>query len=124
MKSVYTFFFICIIIPLTKGFRMNFGQQKQQQQQQHNSYEDTVLDNPCPNYLCTDTLACVRSPKDCPCPFPKSQLKCVLPDNKYICISKPASHDPKINAIYDDPIKGPKANFPGFRDCSWVLENI
>lgn len=117
------FFFLWMTIPLTYGFRVNFGQQ-QQQQQEARSYEDTVLDNPCANYLCEDTLACVKSAKDCPCPFPKSQLKCKLPNNKYICISKPASHDPKVNEIYDDPVKGPKAKIAGFRDCGWVLKNI
>lgn len=118
MKSTGSFLFISIIIPFTYGFGMNFNQQ------QPNSFEDTVLYDPCPNYLCPDTLTCVKSAKDCPCPFPKSQMKCKLPNNKYICISKPASHDPKINEIYDDLVEGPKANLPGFRDCGWILKNI
>lgn len=106
---------------------MNFGHQHQQQQQQQqaqaSSYEDAILNNNCPNYLCPDTLTCAKSPGECPCPFPKSQLKCGLPGgNKYVCISKPATHDPKLNEIYDDPIRGPKAKTPGLRDCGWVLD--
>ncbi|CAL9738279.1 long chronological lifespan protein 2 [Monosporozyma servazzii] len=114
---------LILLIPFSHGFRMNFGQQQQQQQQQPNSYEDAVLNNNCPNYLCPDTLTCVRDPQQCPCPFPRSQLKCVLPkSDKYICISKPATHDPKLINLYDDPVKGPKAKTPGLRDCGWVLE--
>lgn len=100
----------------------NFGNHQQQQQQPPQSYEDQVLNSPCDGYLCPDTLACVAQQKDCPCPFPKSQLKCVLPSNKYVCISKPATHDEKLSAIYDDPVKGPKAKNKGLRDCGWVSE--
>lgn len=100
----------------------NFGHHQQQQQQQQQSYEDQVLNNPCDGYLCPDTLTCVAQQKDCPCPFLKSQLKCVLPDNKFVCISKPATHNEKFRAIYDDPVKGPKAKNKGFRDCGWVSD--
>jgi hypothetical protein len=52
-----------------------------------------VVEN-CDQYLCSDTLACVKGPMDCPCPFAASQLKCVLPGKKsYVCISKPAEGD-------------------------------
>lgn len=101
-------------------FDFNRGGQQQQQQQQQASYEDVVLNNACSKYLCPDTLACVSGPEECPCPFPKSQLRCTLPDGQYICISKPATHDSKLNGIYDDPIKGPKAKNKGLRDCGWV----
>lgn len=104
------------------GFMFNFNQQHQQHQQPKlEPYEDRVLDSECPNYLCPITLECVLTPGDCPCPFPKSQLKCPLPNDEFICISKPATHDQKINNIYDDPIKGPKAHVKGMRDCGWVL---
>ncbi len=58
---------------------------------------------------------------DCPCPFPASELKCLLPDNKnYICISKPANAETNI---YDDPIKGPKVTGgDNIRDCGWVTK--
>lgn len=60
----------------------------------------------CEDYLCEDTLTCVKSYIDCPCRFPDSQIKCVLPDKKnYVCISKPA----------DDTEKDA-------RDCSFVTK--
>ena len=50
----------------------------------------------CEGYLCEDTMTCVHKPVDCPCVFPNSQIKCVLPDQKsYVCISKPAEGDPE-----------------------------
>ncbi|AQZ12162.1 LCL2 (YLR104W) [Zygosaccharomyces parabailii] len=101
------------------GFLFNFNQEPPQPPQ---PYEDKFLNSNCEGYLCPDTMECVGHAKDCPCPFSKSQLKCVLPNNDYICISKPASHDEKLNAIYDDPVKGPKAKNKGLRDCGWVLE--
>jgi len=40
----------------------------------------------CDQYLCPDTLSCVGSAKDCPCPF--GQDKCVLGKlGDYVCIS-------------------------------------
>lgn len=49
----------------------------------------------CDGYLCVDTMSCVSSPVDCPCVFPNSQIKCVLPNKKsYVCISAPADGDP------------------------------
>ncbi|KAK9480897.1 hypothetical protein V1514DRAFT_324760 [Lipomyces japonicus] len=43
----------------------------------------------CDKYVCPDTLACVKKPVDCPCAFPGSEEKCILPDKKtYVCISK------------------------------------
>jgi hypothetical protein len=77
----------------------------------------------CKGYLCPDTKECVAKALDCPCPFPKSQLKCPLPDKKnFVCISKPATLDEKLIAIYDDPLKGPKAAIDGERDCGWVVK--
>ncbi|CDR40893.1 CYFA0S05e05622g1_1 [Cyberlindnera fabianii] len=102
-----------------------FGNQQQQQQQQQQqpsvNFESSFLNNGCNRYLCPDTQACVNKPMDCPCPFPSSQLKCVLPDNSnFVCISKPATSDEKLNGLYDDPVKGPKAAVEGMRDCGWV----
>lgn len=34
---------------------------------------------PCNNYLCPDTLTCVRNPADCPCPNVEDE-KCLVPD--------------------------------------------
>ena len=111
------------VSPLASGFMFNFNQQQQQQQPPKlEPYEDRVLDNECKNYLCPVTLECVMTSGDCPCPFPKSQLKCVLPNEEIVCISKPATNDKATNDIYDDPVQGPKAHINGMRDCGWVLE--
>lgn len=100
-----------------------FGHRQQQQQQQPKNYEQEFLNNKCERYLCPDTQACVKTAADCPCPFPKSQLKCVLPNTEnFVCISKPATHDKALNALYDDPVKGPKASVEGQRDCGWVIK--
>lgn len=110
-------------IAIGSGFLFNFNQhQNQEQQGAPQSFEDKYLNSKCGGYLCPDTMECVAQPKDCPCPFPSSQLRCVLPDNQYICISKPATHDEKLNEIYDDPVKGPKAKNKGVRDCGWVSQ--
>lgn len=37
----------------------------------------------CTEYLCSDTLACVSEPNECPCPFAE-QTRCVLGDG-YVC---------------------------------------
>ncbi len=117
---------LLMVLFVAQAHAFFFGQQQQQQQQQA-SYEDRVLDSGCAKYLCSDTLECVDSWKDCPCPFPKSQLKCMLPkgsNRPYVCISKPATHDEKLNLIYDDPVQGPKAAIKGMRDCGWVQQNL
>lgn len=79
----------------------------------------------CKEYVCPDTKQCVKAPIDCDCPFPSSQLKCELPgkNKQFVCISKPALVDnPRLQAIYDDPIKGPKQSNKGVRDCGWVKD--
>ncbi|QLQ82400.1 hypothetical protein HG537_0H01620 [Torulaspora globosa] len=114
---------LLVLVSSVSGFLFNFNQNQQQQEQKApESFEDKYLNSECGGYLCPDTLECVPQPKDCPCPFPSSQLKCVLGHDQYVCISKPATHDDKLNAIYDDPIKGPKAKVKGMRDCGWVSE--
>lgn len=112
-----------LIIP-TYGFIFDFGgQQQNQQQQQVKSYEEQFLNNGCDGYLCPITQECVKSSSDCACAFPSSELRCVLPNGKIMCVSKPATHDSKLNALYDDPIKGPKQHIKGMRDCGWVLDS-
>ncbi|KAK7205054.1 Ylr104w protein [Myxozyma melibiosi] len=52
-------------------------------------YEQNYETVECKGYVCQDTLSCVKRPIDCPCLFPDSEEKCVLPDKKnYVCISK------------------------------------
>ncbi|KAK9472829.1 uncharacterized protein V1510DRAFT_416183 [Dipodascopsis tothii] len=52
-------------------------------------FERNYEDAECTDYLCPDTLACVKKPVDCPCLFPRSEEKCILPDkSNYVCISK------------------------------------
>ncbi|CEP63235.1 Lcl2p LALA0_S07e05534g [Lachancea lanzarotensis] len=112
-----------LLLTSVSAFFFDFGgQQQHQQQQQHPpiSYEDQVLNSDCGEYLCPDTLACVKRAEDCPCPFPRSQLRCALPEGQYICISKPATQDETLNALYDDPAKGPRTRSKGLRDCGWV----
>ncbi|CCC69335.1 hypothetical protein NCAS_0C03450 [Naumovozyma castellii] len=120
--SFSSILFFLLSITRVSAFFQHQQQQQQQQQQRNIPFEEKVLDNACDKYLCPDTLECVRSVQDCPCPFPKSQLKCKLSSDRYVCISKPATHDQKLNEIYDDPVKGPKASVKGMRDCGWVSD--
>lgn len=90
---LFTLFIVCTP---ANAFMEHFFHQQQQQQQHHQepSYQDRVFGKDCNQYLCPDTLQCVRTPSECPCPFPDSQIKCVLPtvekggENTYVCISK------------------------------------
>lgn len=84
-----------------------FGQHMGQEQESFD-YQRQQLDSDCNKYLCPESFACVSKPIDCPCPFPDSQQKCVLPDKKsYVCIAKTDKADLK--------------DFKGeIRDCSWV----
>ncbi|KAL4241960.1 Long chronological lifespan protein 2 [Abortiporus biennis] len=34
---------------------------------------------PCSQYLCPDSLVCVATPSQCPCPDPQD-IKCLIPD--------------------------------------------
>jgi len=65
-----------------------WGQHQQQQQQpsgasQWAAYHDSVR---CASYLCPQTLECVLTPADCPCPAVED-IKCTIPD----AVSKGAS---------------------------------
>lgn len=96
-----------------------FQNQFQGGQENQVSFEDQVLENSCGKYLCPDTLKCVKGPKDCPCPFPSSQMKCILPNGQHVCISKPAG---SFGGKYDDLEKNWKvdAKDDKVRDCGWV----
>lgn len=83
------------------------------------AHESVILGLPCDKYLCQDTGMCVEKPSSCPCPYPSSQLRCELPGDRYICISKPLG---KEASNYNDS----KTNFKvdakddTVRDCGWV----
>ena len=108
------------VLSITNAFIFNF--QQEQRKPKPKSYEEQTLESECLEYLCPDTLTCVPTPDDCPCPLPRFQLRCILPDGHYVCISKPATNDKKLSALYDDPVKGPGVQAPGMRDCGWVLK--
>jgi hypothetical protein len=102
-------------------FNNNFGGQEKQEGVVKSplDYENAMLNARCDKYLCTDTGLCVDAPKFCPCPYPSSQLRCFLPDGKYLCISKPAG---EISSKYNDPATNWKvdAKDDDVRDCGWV----
>ena len=88
-------------------FQNLFGQQMRQQEENFD-YQKKQLNSECSKYLCPESFACVSKPIDCPCPFPDSQQKCILPDRQnYVCIAKTDKAD----------LKGFKGEI---RDCSWV----
>lgn len=64
-------------------------------------------------------MECVSGPKDCACPFPSSQLRCILPNGEPLCISKPAG---EFGGVYDDERSNWKvdARDDAVRDCGWV----
>ncbi|KAI5962574.1 LCL2 [Candida pseudojiufengensis] len=100
-----------------------FGGNNQRQNQgvkNPQEYESMMLNQKCDHYLCPDTGICVQAPKFCPCPYPSSQLRCFLPDGKYICISKPAGEG--ISDRYNDINTNFKidAKDDNIRDCGWV----
>lgn len=71
--------------------------QQQQQQQQQLDIQSEFKNSRCDKYLCQDSLKCVNTYLDCPCPFPDSEIKCVLPDKKnYVCFSKDSGRDCKF----------------------------
>ncbi|WLF78914.1 Long chronological lifespan protein 2 [Lodderomyces elongisporus] len=96
------------------GRHQNGGSKSPQQ------HEEAMLNANCNTYLCPDTGICVDAPKFCPCPYPSSQLRCFLPDGRYVCISKPAGYG--IADKYNDPQTNFKidAKDDNIRDCGWV----
>ena len=118
---------LLLLITLTSANLFDFinhqfggGSQHAQGVKNPQDYENLMLNTQCNKYLCPDTGICVDAPKFCPCPYPSSQLRCFLPDGRYVCISKPAGEG--ISEKYDDP----KTNFKidakddNRRDCGWV----
>lgn len=105
-------------------FLNNFNTGGRQQQNQGvrtpQEYESVVLNSQCDKYLCPDTGLCVEAPKFCPCPYPSSQIRCFLPDGRFVCISKPAGEG--ISEKYNDPKTNWKidAKDDNIRDCGWV----
>ncbi|KAK6204784.1 long chronological lifespan protein 2 [Scheffersomyces amazonensis] len=127
MITILTTFLIFISFANANLFNFfnNFGGQdgghnnQEGQVQTPEEYENGKLNTRCNRYLCEDTGICVDAPKFCPCPYPSSQLRCFLPDGRYLCISKPSgNHDGK----YDDPNSNWKvdAKDNNIRDCGWV----
>jgi len=49
------------------------------QQWGHNQARVSLLAVSCSQYLCPETLDCVKRPLDCPCPTPED-IKCTIPD--------------------------------------------
>lgn len=120
---------VLVLLPFTMAFldffQNHFKQQQQQQQHQgiHRSpedFENVNLNARCDRFLCPDTGICVDTPKSCPCPFPLSQLRCVLPNGNYLCISKPAGDE--FYHDYENPATNWKmdAKNDNVRDCGWV----
>ena len=101
---------VLIAVALTSpsyAFFDQFFQQQQRQRSPEPSHQDRFNTKDCAGYLCPDTLTCVDSQTNCPCPFPDSQIKCMIPptkgnkhnrDGTYVCISK------------------------GSRDCKFVMD--
>lgn len=117
---------LLLSLTLVSADFFNFFNQGQQQQHQPDGrldtpqeFEEASLNTRCERYLCTDTGICVDGPQHCPCPYPSSQLRCVLPKGKFICISKPAG---EISSKYDDSASNWKvdAGDDNVRDCGWV----
>lgn len=81
-------------------------------------FEEAMLNTRCQRYLCADTGICVDNPEQCPCPYPSSQLRCPLPNGKFLCISKPAG---EISSNYDGSDNWKvDAKDNNVRDCGWV----
>lgn len=107
------------LIGLAAANLFDFLHNQNQQQPQRESLEQQIFASGCANYLCPDTLECEASPQKCPCLFPSSQLRCVLPNGEYLCISKPAG---AFDGKYDDPKLNWKvdAKDDNVRDCGWI----
>lgn len=118
---------LLLLSPATANFFNFFGGQQQQQQPQYqgrvpNSKEHEVqyLNFKCKDYVCPDTGICAEDPKQCPCPYPGSQLRCPT-NNGFICILKPAIAD-----VYDDEATNAEvdAHDDNVRDCGWVKRRL
>ncbi|KZO98113.1 hypothetical protein CALVIDRAFT_535706 [Calocera viscosa TUFC12733] len=83
---------LALLLPLVVAqfnniFDQFFGGQHRQQQPQHthqggsqqSMWQAQAEAIPCAAYLCPDTLVCVASPVECPCPNVQD-VKCLVPD--------------------------------------------
>ncbi|SGZ49823.1 CIC11C00000002772 [Sungouiella intermedia] len=117
LKFIYTSMLLALVSAnLFDFFQNQFNQQKQDSAV---DIEQKILESKCSKYLCPGTLECVTGPKDCSCPFPSSQMRCILPNGEPLCISKPAGD---FDGKYDDPNNNWKvdAKKDDIRDCGWV----
>ncbi|EGO02081.1 hypothetical protein SERLA73DRAFT_49250 [Serpula lacrymans var. lacrymans S7.3] len=91
MQTKSHIFVLSLILPLVHAqfgtfFDQMFGGHHQQPQQQQRpsgtsqwaAHSDSMQ---CSQYLCTDTLACVSQPSECPCPSVED-VKCMVPDTQ------------------------------------------
>lgn len=113
-------FYACTLLALVSANFFDFLQnQFHNTHEQRVNFEQQILDTDCSKYLCPGTMECVSGPNDCSCPFPSSQLRCVLPNGDHLCISKPAGD---LGSAYDEPSSNWKvdAKDDNVRDCGWV----
>lgn len=82
-------------------------------------HEQAIFELSCSRYLCPDTGICMDRPSLCPCPYPSSQLRCELPGDRYLCISKPLG-DRADEYIDENSNWKIDANDDTIRDCGWV----
>lgn len=122
---------LIILTALTYSIQAFFFQNHEQQHQQQQpdiDYQDKFLMNTdCHDYLCPTTLACVKRVVDCPCPYPNSQMKCLIEEKgkviDTVCISKPfIANNPSLQEKYDDINQGYKLKTKGVRDCGWAID--
>lgn len=135
---------LLLLVGSSSAFFNFFQQEQHNNEQQVLSYEEQYFNVECDNYVCPYTKQCVTSPNDCDCPFPSSQLKCILPETEsnknpgFICISKPAiveefdnedeesgiERKKELERLYDGVGKnaGALAKVEGIRDCGWVVD--
>ena len=63
-------------------------------------FQDRVQHAECSAYLCSDTLACVEAPNECPCPY-KEQQRCAVGDT-YVCIQ--GQDCGRMSSMYQLPV--------------------
>lgn len=116
---IFLVYLLSLVLTVHGGLFDFFQNQFQQQQERPADFEADRLNSGCSGYICPDSLVCVNDAKSCPCPYPSSQLRCLLPNGQHICISKPAG---EVSGLYDDIQTNWKvdAKDDNIRDCGWV----
>ncbi|WFD47980.1 Long chronological lifespan protein 2 [Malassezia furfur] len=61
------------------------GEQEAQAVGDASWFQERVRNAKCNEYLCSDTLACVSEPSECPCPYAE-QTRCKVGDS-YVCVT-------------------------------------